>query len=80
VLIAAVRHFAFAQREGFRAQRTWLARINAYLNENLTGMTVVQLFNRQQRNLVSSTANRATGANMLVTFTSPFEPVVSSTP
>jgi ATP-binding cassette subfamily B protein len=50
-LIVAVRHFAFAQREGFREQRAWLSRINAYLNENITGMTVIQLFNRQQRNL-----------------------------
>lgn len=50
-LVIAVRHFAFAQREGYREQRSWLARINAYLNENLSGIAVVQLFNRQRENL-----------------------------
>ena len=51
VLVAVVRHLAFAQREAFRAQRAWLSRINAYLNENITGVAIVQLFNRQKRNL-----------------------------
>ena len=37
-------------RGAFREQRAWLSRINAYLNENITGMSVIQLFNRQQRN------------------------------
>ena len=50
-LIWAVRFCAFAQRESFREQRAWLSRINSYLNENITGMAVVQLFNRQKRNL-----------------------------
>ncbi|HXF52471.1 MAG TPA: ABC transporter ATP-binding protein [Dehalococcoidia bacterium] len=50
-LILAVRYFAFTQREGYREQRSWLARINAYLNENISGMAVVQLFNRQRENL-----------------------------
>jgi ATP-binding cassette, subfamily B, multidrug efflux pump len=50
-LIIAVRYFAFAQRLGFREQRIWLAKINAYINENITGMAVIQLFNRQKRNL-----------------------------
>ena len=50
-LILAVRFVAFSQREQFRRQRLWLSRINAYLNENITGMTVVQLFNRQKQNL-----------------------------
>jgi ATP-binding cassette subfamily B protein len=50
-LILAVRYFAFTQREGYREQRAWLARINADLNENITGMQVVQLFNREQENL-----------------------------
>lgn len=50
-LILAVRYFAFTQREGYREQRHWLARINAYLNENISGMAVVQLFNRQKENL-----------------------------
>jgi ATP-binding cassette subfamily B protein len=51
LLIQAVRYFAWTQREGYREQRAWLARINAFLNENITGIAVVQLFNRQKENL-----------------------------
>ncbi len=50
-LIYFVRRFAIALRDTFRLQRAWLARVNAFLNENITGMAVVQLFNRQRRNL-----------------------------
>jgi ATP-binding cassette subfamily B multidrug efflux pump len=50
-LVYFVRKFAVALREVFRLQRAWLARLNAFLNENITGMAVVQLFNRQERNL-----------------------------
>ncbi len=51
VLIQSARYFAYTQRDGYREQRAWLARINAYLNENITGMAVIQLFNRQRENL-----------------------------
>ena len=50
-LVYAVRFFAFTQRDGYREQRAWLSRINADLNENITGMAVVQLFNREPENL-----------------------------
>jgi ATP-binding cassette, subfamily B, multidrug efflux pump len=50
-LVYAVRNFALNLRDSFRRQRAWLARLNAFLNENITGMAVVQLFNRQDRNL-----------------------------
>jgi ATP-binding cassette subfamily B protein len=50
-LILAVRYFAAKQRDLFREQRLWLARINAYLNETITGIAVVQLFNRERENL-----------------------------
>jgi ATP-binding cassette subfamily B multidrug efflux pump len=50
-MVVAVQFFAWRQRDGYREQRAWLARINAYLNENITGMAVIQLFNRQRENL-----------------------------
>ncbi|HEX5368337.1 MAG TPA: ABC transporter ATP-binding protein [Dehalococcoidia bacterium] len=50
-LVYFVRMFAVALRDTFRAQRVWLARLNAFLNENITGMAVIQLFNRQKHNL-----------------------------
>jgi ATP-binding cassette subfamily B multidrug efflux pump len=49
-LIWLVKIFAAAQRDAFRDQRVWIARINAYLNEMISGVAIVQLFNRQRRN------------------------------
>jgi ATP-binding cassette, subfamily B, multidrug efflux pump len=37
-------------RESYRQVRTWIARINAFLQENLTGMGTVQLFRREDMN------------------------------
>jgi len=42
--------FRRGARESFREVRAWVARINAFLSENLTGMGVVQLFRREERN------------------------------
>ncbi len=36
-------------RESYRTVRTWIARINAFLQERLTGMGTVQLFRREAR-------------------------------
>ena len=37
-------------RESYRIVRGWIARINAFLQENITGMTTVQLFRREALN------------------------------
>ncbi len=37
-------------RQAYREIRLRIARINAYLQENITGMAIVQLFNREYRN------------------------------
>jgi ATP-binding cassette subfamily B protein len=37
-------------RETYRVVRGWIARINAFLQENLTGMSTVQLFRREALN------------------------------
>lgn len=79
LLIIAVRYFALAQRLGYREQRIWLAKLNAYLNENITGIAIVQLFNRVRRNLMGFD-ERNTGllkTNMRVLFWyAVFEPTV----
>ncbi|HYT35371.1 MAG TPA: ABC transporter ATP-binding protein [Ktedonobacteraceae bacterium] len=49
-LLLVASYFRVAMRDNFRAIRVRLARINAYLAENVAGMNVVQLFNREQRN------------------------------
>jgi ATP-binding cassette subfamily B protein len=48
LLVGATAIFRLKVRESFRKIRKRIARINAYLNEHVTGMTVVQLFCREQ--------------------------------
>jgi ATP-binding cassette, subfamily B, multidrug efflux pump len=48
--------FRRGARESFRDVRKWVARINAFLQENLTGMSTVQLFRREERNAVQFAA------------------------
>jgi len=45
--------FRRGARESFRETRRWVARINAFLQESLSGMMVVQLFRREERNLTA---------------------------
>jgi ATP-binding cassette subfamily B protein len=48
--------FRRGARESFRDVRKWVARINSFLQENLTGMATVQLFRREERNAVEFAA------------------------
>jgi ATP-binding cassette subfamily B multidrug efflux pump len=45
--------FRKGARESFRETRRWVARINSFLQENLSGMSVVQLFRREERNALA---------------------------
>jgi len=49
VLALAAIVFRLKVREAFRAVRVRIARINAFLQEHVTGMKVVQLFNHEER-------------------------------
>ncbi len=49
LLVLITFYFQRRMREGFRAVRVRIARINAYLQEALTGMSITQLFNRQEQ-------------------------------
>jgi ATP-binding cassette subfamily B multidrug efflux pump len=40
-------------RESYRVVRTWIARINAFLQERITGMATVQLFRREPRDFAA---------------------------
>ena len=62
--------FRRGARESFRETRKWVARINAFLQENLTGMSVVQLFRREERNAAAfAVINRKhADANMAAIF------------
>jgi ATP-binding cassette, subfamily B, multidrug efflux pump len=47
IIAVASRIFQMAMRVIFRNMRVRLSRVNAFLNENITGMVTVQLFNRE---------------------------------
>lgn len=49
LLIVITAVFRRAVRDSYRRIRVAIARINAYLQEHLTGMAVLQLFNREDR-------------------------------
>ncbi len=50
VIIAIALWLGRRMKDSFREIRRKLAHINAYLNENITGMKVVQIFNREKKN------------------------------
>lgn len=50
IIVMIALWFGKRMKNSFREIRRKLARINAYLNENITGMKVVQLFNREKKN------------------------------
>ncbi len=50
LFFAVTNWFRKGARRSFRETRRWVARINAFLQENLSGMAVVQLFRREEKN------------------------------
>lgn len=50
LLVITTFTFQSRMRDSYRAVRIRIARINAYLNENIMGMPVAQLFNRGPKN------------------------------
>ncbi len=49
IIVLVTAAFRKAVRESYRRIRIAIARINAYLQEHITGMPVLQLFNREER-------------------------------
>jgi len=50
VLFAITLIFQSRVRQAFSNIRKWLAQINTYLQENITGIRIIQVFNRQEHN------------------------------
>ena len=50
LILLVTQWFRRNVRESYREVRTWVSRLNAFLQENLTGMATVQLFRREARN------------------------------
>ncbi|GAI14585.1 unnamed protein product, partial [marine sediment metagenome] len=51
LLIYATILFRQKARESYRAIRTRIARINAFLQESIVGMPIIQIFNQEKKNL-----------------------------
>jgi len=47
LIVAIAQWFRRHVRESYREVRAWIARINAFLNEHINGMSTVQLFRRE---------------------------------
>ena len=64
LIVLVTQWFRRNVRESYRNVRTWIARINAFLQEHITGMSTVQLFRRERAALPAlrrrSTARTAT--------------------
>ena len=50
IIVGISQWFRTNVRDSYRVVRGWIARINAFLQENITGMTTVQLFRREALN------------------------------
>ena len=53
LIVLITQWFRSNVRESYRAVRTWIARINAYLQERITGMATVHLFRREARDFAA---------------------------
>jgi len=51
LLIIATRIFAKAMRKSFQQESSAVARLNTFIQERLTGMSIVQLFNREKKEM-----------------------------
>jgi ATP-binding cassette subfamily B multidrug efflux pump len=50
LIVVVTQWFRSNVRDSYRVVRGWIARINAFLQENITGMSTVQLFQREALN------------------------------
>jgi ATP-binding cassette subfamily B protein len=53
LIVLITQWFRRNVRESYRNVRTWIARINAFLQERITGTSTVQLFRREARDFVA---------------------------
>ena len=53
LIVLVTQWFRRNVRDSYRTVRVWIARINAFLQENITGMSTVQLFRREARNFAA---------------------------
>ena len=79
IIFAITTIYQVYSRRAFRDQRRYLARINAFLNENIVGMTTMQLFAREPRSWLQfdERNNQYLGANLRsIFYFSLFSPMI----
>ena len=79
IIFAVTTIYQVYSRRAFRDQRKYQAQINAFLNENIVGMTTMQLFAREPRSLLQFDARntRYLGANLRsIFYFSLFSPMI----
>ena len=78
LIVLVTQWFRRNVRDSYRTVRTWIARINAYLQENISGMATVQLFRREREELrrgsTRSTAGTATPTSTSIFYYAVFYP------
>jgi len=53
ILLLATRIFARAMRKSFQLERTQVNKLNTFVQERITGMAIVQMFNREKQEYAS---------------------------
>jgi ATP-binding cassette subfamily B protein len=53
LIVLVTQWFRRNVRDSYRTVRTWIARINAFLQERITGMATVQLFRRERQDFAA---------------------------
>ena len=79
IIFAVTTIYQVYSRRAFRDQRKYQAQINAFLNENIVGMTTMQLFAREPRSLLQfdQRNTRYLGANLRsIFYFSLFSPMI----
>ena len=79
IIFAITTIYQVYSRRAFRDQRKYQAQINAFLNENIVGMTTMQLFAREPRSLLQfdQRNTRYLGANLRsIFYFSLFSPMI----
>jgi ATP-binding cassette, subfamily B, multidrug efflux pump len=60
LIVLVTQWFRRHARESYRTVRVWIARINAFLQEHITGMATVQLFGQEERSFRQFAATNRT--------------------
>jgi ABC-type multidrug transport system fused ATPase/permease subunit len=67
VLIWATKYFQTAMKSAFEDERSAISKLNTFVQEHISGMKIVQIFNREQAELENFKRKVDAGANSALT-------------